>query len=257
MPRHGQQYGVLYGVRSRSYGTRHTVRTTHAEEGCSHLEDNADLNVNVTAAVSRPARCPHFARRRKQTAAASLGRPNEARCRGQAAAGQPSEWELDQRSGLPRLLGSRPTSPRFRAHGKFVLTQPVKQSAPICPILPGEGRLEPEVRHAATRPRRAQYPSRPGEANTELYRVSRTARSMTRLHLCISASLSNTPATGYGGRRRRNNCSASRLGAQMTERTAWCVAVLKPLRSQPSHHPTHTCTTPATLNAATLQDLVP
>ena len=166
-------------------------------------------------------------------------------------------WELDQRSGVPRLLGSRPTSPRFRSHGRFVLTQPAKQSAPICPILPREGRLGPQVRHAATRPRRAQYPCRPGEATRSSTEFLAHPVRVTRLRLCISASLSNTPATGSDGRRRRDDGSASRLGAQMTERTAWCVTVLKPLRSQPSHHPTHTCTTPAILNAATLQDLVP
>ncbi len=176
------------GVRSRSYGI-HGSRDGPGTRGKAVLTSRTTLT--STSRLPPPSAVISLAAASRQPpqALAVLVRPVVEAKRLQS---NPSVWELDQRSGVPRLLGSRPTSPRFRSHGRFVLTQPAKQSARICPILPGEWRLGPEVRQAATRPRRAQYPCRPGEATRSSSEFLAHPVRVTRLHLSASLLPSQT-----------------------------------------------------------------
>jgi hypothetical protein len=145
-------------------------------------------------------------------------------------------WELDQRSKLPRRLGSVPCPPTF-SHGRFVLTRPAKQFA-------RQWRLGLWGRKCGKTTKTGAISIPPRRGIVETSRVS-ARRAPTR-----SCSLFSFKQTHHE-RALARQVSATVLRTDNKRTDPW-VAVLKPCHpSHPTIPPTPTCTTPASLDAVT------
>jgi hypothetical protein len=140
-------------------------------------------------------------------------------------------WELDQRSKLPRRLGSVPCPPRF-SHGRFVLTRPAKQFARQWRL---RETLGPEVRQDDDKTGAISIPPRRAIAET-----GQSSFCASCAHTKLQLLLLQTSASRACSR------SASVCHSTDDKRTDLWVAVLKP--SHPSHP-----TIPPTPSAQPLQ----